>query len=30
LKFFFENIEKELPKAVTEPGYNYALGLFYQ
>ena len=30
MKYFFENIEKELPKAVTEPGYNYAMGLFYQ
>jgi len=30
MKFFFENVEKELPKAVTEPGYNYAMGLFYQ
>ena len=27
---FFDKIEKELPKAVNEPGYNYAKGLFYQ
>lgn len=29
-KSFFEKIEKEIPKSVTEPGYNYAYGLFYQ
>ena len=27
---FFEQIEKEIPKSLTEPGYNYARGLFYQ
>ncbi|CAF0765805.1 unnamed protein product [Brachionus calyciflorus] len=29
-KEFFEKIDKDLPKAPTEPGYNYAMGLYYQ
>ena len=29
-KVFLDKIEKDIPKAPTEPGYNYAKGLFYQ
>lgn len=29
-KAYFDIIDKELPKASTEPGYNYAMGLFNQ
>ena len=29
-QFFFDKIEKEIPKALTEPGYNNAKGMFYQ
>jgi pentatricopeptide repeat protein len=29
-KVFFDKIEKESPKALTDPGYNYAQGLFFQ
>ena len=29
-KPFFDQIEKDVPKCLTEPGYNYARGLFNQ
>ncbi len=29
-QFFFDKIEKDIPKALTEPGYNNARGLFFQ
>lgn len=30
VKVFFGKIEKDMPKALTDPGYNFAQGLFYQ
>lgn len=30
VQYFFDKIEKDIPKSLTEPGYNYARGLFYQ
>lgn len=29
-KEFFDKIDSEFPKAPTEPGYNYSMGIFYQ
>jgi pentatricopeptide repeat protein len=29
-KYFFDKVEKDHPKSVNDPGYNYAMGLFYQ
>lgn len=29
-KEFLDQIERDIPKAPTDPGYNFAMGLFYQ